>query len=134
MRKLITTLAIAGVLGSMAPLGAIAAPVPGYEAQYTAVVTACTLPSDSLPDCEASINNYAGDLVGIVDLAVANESFVALRAEVFAANEPDEPFQEAVDALFELLLPDSGAIIDDLGPDLTEGTTGSPAGLVVSPN
>lgn len=128
MRKLITTLATAGVLGLAAPLGAVAAPVPGFEAQYAALIAGCTLPDGTLPLCESAINNYAGDLVGIVDLAVANQSFTEARGEVFAANEPDEPFQEAIDALFELLLPDSGAIIgDDTGGPGPEGTTGSPA-------
>lgn len=110
MRKLVTTLATAGVLGLGAMSAASAAPVAGYEALYTAVYANCTLPNGTLPLCEAAINAYSGALVAAVDLSVANASFTELRLEVFEGNAADEAFQADVDALFELLLPDSGSI------------------------
>lgn len=129
MRKLITTIATAGVLGMAAISLSFAAPVPGFEAQYSAVFASCTIPAGPVPvpaaastaarsACEAAINAYSGALATSVELAVANESFTALRLEVFAANAPDKAFQTMIDALFELLLPDSGA----LGPVVASPT------------
>lgn len=110
MRKLFTTFAAIGVLGLGAASGAVGAPVPGYEALYSAVVANCTIPDGTVPLCEAAINAYSGALVDAVDLGEANASITALRQEVFAANAPNEAFQAEIDALFELLLPDSGAV------------------------
>lgn len=111
MRRLCTTLAAIGVLGLGAASGAAGAPVEGFEAQYTAVFADCTLPNGTVSLCEAAINTYSGALVSAaIDLADANASFTALRQEVFTANAPSEPFQLEIDALFELLLPDSGAL------------------------
>ena len=111
MRKQFTTLAAIGMLGLGAASGAVGAPVAGFEAQYAAVFANCTLPNGTVPLCEAAINAYSGALVSAaVDLAEANASITALRQEVFGANAPSEPFQIEIDALFELLLPDSGAI------------------------
>ncbi len=122
MRKLITTLAMTGVLGLGATSVTSAAPVPGYEGLYNAVAVACSLPSEDtaadLAACEAAINAYAAALVANVDISVANKSFQELRAEVFAANEPDEEFQADVDALFELLLPESGALAPAASPTI----------------
>lgn len=110
MRKLVTTIATAAVLSLSALPASNAAPVPGFEALYAALVTACSLPAGAVPDCEAAINAYSGAIVGAVDLTVANQSFTEVRAEVFATNAPNEEFQADIDALFELLLPDSGAV------------------------
>jgi hypothetical protein len=111
MRKLLTTLAAIGVLGLGAVSGAVAAPIAGFDAQYAAVSANCTLPNGTVPLCEAAINAYSGALVAAnISIDEANASFTALRAEVFAVNAPNEPFQIEIDALFELLLPNSGAI------------------------
>ena len=112
MRKLITTIATAGVLSMTALSATLAAPVAGYEALYTALITSCSLPNTEgkVAECEAAINAYSGALVVGVDLVVANQSFSEARLEVFALNASDEEFQAQIDALFELLLPDSGAI------------------------
>jgi hypothetical protein len=139
MRKLIG-LAVSVVMAAYAG-SAVAAPVPGFEGVYAANYAACVLPDGTLEACEAAINAHVAALVGGgVDIDDANAAFTALRAEVFAANEPDPDFQAAIDALFELLLPDSGAgpIGDDLGLDgpapaesLNPGNT---VENVVSPN
>jgi hypothetical protein len=110
MRKLITVLGMAGLVGLSAVSGSIAAPVSGFESFYDAVYSNCTLPDGAVPACETAINAYAEALVGAVDLDTANQSFSELRLEVFAANDPDPEFQAEIDRLFELLLPDSGAI------------------------
>jgi len=87
-----------------------AAPVPGFEALYGTLISSCSLPDGTIPACEAAINAYASALVGAVDLDAANLSFSAARLEVFELNAVDEEFQASIDALFELLLPESGAI------------------------
>lgn len=110
MRRLVASIVTAGVLSVASLSGANAAPVPGYEALYNAVFVNCTLPDGTLQTCEAAINEYAGALVAAVELPVANQSFTELRLEVFDANAADEEFQADIDALFELLLPDSGAL------------------------
>jgi hypothetical protein len=125
MRKLITTLATAGVLG-MSGLGvANAAPAGGYDDLYAAVITSCSLPAGTLEACEAAINGYSSALVVAVTLPVANQSFSEARKEVFALNAADEEFQAAIDALFELLLPDSGAILPIEGPGFAPTVTGT---------
>lgn len=111
MRKLITTLAMAGVLGMSAMSTANAAAVGGYDGLYATLITSCSLPNGTLEACEAAINGYSSALVVSVDIAVANQSFTEARKEVFALNAADEKFQADIDALFELLLPDSGAIL-----------------------
>ncbi len=116
MRKLITTLAMAGVLGLGTASATSAAPVLGFEGLYSAVAVACSVPTGTLAACEAAINAYAAALVANVDISVANKSFQELRGEVFTANAPDQPFQADVDALFELLLPESGAIAPAASP------------------
>lgn len=110
MRRLVASFVTAGVIGMAGLSGANAAPVPGYESLYNAVYVNCTLPNGTVQSCEAAINAYAQALVAAVELNVANQSFTELRQEVFAANAADEEFQAEIDALFELLLPDSGAI------------------------
>ena len=111
MRKLLTTLAAIGVLGLGASSAAVAAPIAGFDALYNAVFANCTLPNGTVPLCEAAINAYSGALVAAdISIDEANASFTALRGEVFAVNAPNEPFQIEIDALFELLLPNSGAI------------------------
>lgn len=110
MRKLITAVFLTSALGLSVLPAATAAPVSGFEGLYTAVFTNCTIPLGTLETCEAAINAYAAALSAAVELEVANQSFTELRAEVFAANVADEPFQSDVDALFELLLPNSGAL------------------------
>jgi hypothetical protein len=74
------------------------------------VYTDCTIPAGTVVLCEAAINAYAAAIVPVVDLPEANLSFSALRLEVFDGNAADVPFQTLIDDLFELLLPDSGAI------------------------
>lgn len=85
---------------------AAAAPVAGFEALYDAVLTACTPPAGTVEACETAINAYSAALVAAgVDPAVALQSFTELRAEVAAAGGGD-----AIEALFEELLPESGAV------------------------
>ena len=110
MRKLVMSLASAGVLVMAGASASNAAPVAGYESLYNATFTACSLPAGTVAACEAAINAYSAPLVSAVDIAVANESFTALRSEVFTANAANAEFQAQIDALFELLLPDSGAL------------------------
>ena len=111
MRKFLLTFVTAG-LTSFAPVTSLqAAPVPGYETFYDATFAACTLPDGTVEACAASINAYTDALIsGGVSLDEANSSFTVLRADVFAANAADEEFAALIDALFEELLPESGAI------------------------
>jgi hypothetical protein len=126
MRQLV--LAAVAFSGLFSASQVMAAPVDGYEGLYSANYAACTLPDGTVAACEAAIQSHVTALVsGGIDLDTANVSFQALRAEVFEANEPDEDFQLAIDNLFELLLPDSGAIgvIDtDTPASLVTGTGG----------
>lgn len=109
MRKLITTFATAGVLSIAALTISNAAPVAGFEALYDAAFAACTPAGGVAPDpaaCEAAINAYSQALIAAgVDPAVALQSFTELRSEVAAAGGGD-----AIEALFEELLPESGAV------------------------
>ena len=134
MRKLITTIATAGVFGISAVTAASAAPVGGYEALYATVIASCSLPNGTLEACEAAINGYSSALVVSVDISVANQSFSEARLEVFALNAPDPEFQARIDALFELLLPDSGAIVvTPDGPTFAPTVTGTDGGTPASP-
>lgn len=110
MRKLIMAVATASTLGLGATSGTVAAPVPGFEGLYSTLIASCSLPDGTEAACEAAITAYADALVAAVDIEVANQSFSEARQEVFALNGSDVTFQAAIDALFELLLPDSGAI------------------------
>ncbi len=130
MRKLIMAVATASTLGLGATSGTVAAPVPGFEGLYSTLIASCSLPDGTEAACEAAITAYADALVAAVDIEVANQSFSEARQEVFALNGGDVTFQAAIDALFELLLPDSGAIGGALpapegGPG-PEGTSGTP--------
>ena len=88
-----------------------AAPVPGFEDNYAANYAACVLPDGTVEACEDAINAHVAALLGgSVNEVDANNSFSALRREVFVANEPDPVFQAQIDALFEQLLPESGAV------------------------
>lgn len=105
MRKLIPTIATAGLLTVASWSVANAAPVPGFEAFYSAAFAACTPPAGTPEACEAAINAYSAALIAAgVDPAVALASFTELRAEVAAAGGG-----AVIDALFEELLPESGA-------------------------
>ncbi|MDB5622809.1 MAG: hypothetical protein JWR39_1372 [Devosia sp.] len=115
MRSVLPASLLALALIPLAP-AAYAAPVAGYESQYEAVRYNCSLPVGTVPNCETAINTYSGVLVtGGVSLDAANASFTAVRATVWTLNEPDPEFQADIDALFELLLPDSGALPGDPG-------------------
>ena len=106
MRKLIATVLLASALGTSVVSAPNAAPVPGFESLYTAVFAACTPPAGTAGACEAAINAYSAALVAAgVEPAVALASFTELRSEVVAAGGAAE-----IDALFEALLPESGAI------------------------
>ncbi|MHA6297970.1 hypothetical protein [Devosia sp. CAU 1758] len=109
MRKFIAALGVAGVMGLSAVSSPFAAPVPGFEALYQAVFAACTPSGGVAPSpaaCEAAINAYSAALIAAgVDPAVALQSFTELRAEVAAAGGGD-----VIEALFEELLPESGAV------------------------
>lgn len=135
MRKLITTFATAGVLSMTALSATLAAPVPGFEALYQAAFAACTPAGGvaaSAAACEAAINAYSGALVAAgVDPAVALGSFTELRSEVAAAGGGD-----AIEALFEELLPDSGAVTPPADTPPPAANTGSsdPAPVDASPN
>jgi hypothetical protein len=117
---------------SLAGVGhAVAAPIPGFEANYAANFAACTLPDGTLAACETAINAHSAALVnGGFDLVTANAAFTALRAEVFAANAADKDFRGLVDALFEQLLPNSGAI----GPVGANALSPAISGFSTSPN
>lgn len=129
MRKFVTTMGMAGALSLSALSMPLAAPVPGFEGLYNSVFTSCTLPDGTTAACESAINAYSGALVTAVDPATALQSFTELRAEVFAANAADTAFQAAIDALFELLLPESGAIA---APGAAGGAGGDAPGSLVS--
>lgn len=106
MRKFIAALGVAGVMGLSAVSSPFAAPVPGFEALYQAVFAACTGATPDPAACEAAINAYSGALVAAgVDPEIALQSFIELRAEVVAAGGGD-----VIEALFEELLPESGAV------------------------
>ena len=131
MRKLIMAVAAAGMLGLGATSGTVAAPVPGFEGLYSTLIASCSLPDGTEAACEAAITAYADALVAAVDIEVANQSFSEARQEVFALNASDTAFQSAIDALFELLLPDSGAIdgapaVDGGTPAANDGSGGGP--------
>lgn len=128
MRRLTTILGMVGLVSLGAVSGSTAAPVPGFDALYSANFTSCTLPDGTLAACEAAINAHVDALIaGGVDQATSNSSFTALRSEVFTANAADSAFQAAIDALFESLLPDSGAIG---APGVGGGApTGTPASI-----
>lgn len=105
MRKLIPTMAM-GLFAVASMSVANAAPVPGFEALYQAAFAACTPPAGTPEACEAAINAYSAALVAAgVDPVVALQSFTELRAEVAAAGGG-----AVIDALFEELLPESGAV------------------------
>lgn len=110
MRRLISVIATASVLGLGAVSGTVAAPVPGFEGLYTTLIASCSLPAGTVANCETAINAYSSALVASVDIDTANLSFTAARSEVFALNASNETFQRQIDDLFELLLPNSGAI------------------------
>jgi hypothetical protein len=111
MRKFLISFATVGVFGAAALSPVAAAPVPGFEALYSAVVAACSPPAGTPADCEVAINAYSSALVAAgVDPEVAMASFTELRTEVAAAGGP------AIDALFEELLPESGDIGDAASP------------------
>jgi hypothetical protein len=132
MQKLVTILSTAGVLSFAALANVSGAPIAGFESLYSTLITACSLPAGTVADCEVAINSYAGAIVDAVSLESANASFSEARAEVFSLNASDEPFQAEIDALFELLLPNSGAIGDapvSLAPTGTAGSTGGSESL-----
>ena len=141
MRKLITVLGMVGIAGLSAVSSSQAAPVAGYDGLYDAVISSCSLPAGTVDTCSAAITAYAGALINDgVAIEVANQSFSEARLEVFALNAADEEFQAVIDALFEELLPDSGAIgggaaagAGDTGPSIVEGGTGAPAPVDPSP-
>lgn len=112
MRKLITTLATAGVLSLASFTSANAAPVPGFEALYEAALAACSPAGGVAPSvdaCTAAINAYSAALAAApgVTPALALQSFTALRQEVAAAGGGD-----LIEQLFEELLPESGDVGD----------------------
>lgn len=121
MRKLIMTIATAGVLSISALSGANAAPVPGFEGLYNAVLASCA-PSGGAADadaCAAAINALSAAMIaGGVAPATALQSFTELRAEVRAAGGGD-----AIEALFEELLPESGALPTPAAPPAAPGPT-----------
>ena len=129
MRKLIMAVATASMLGLGATSGTVAAPVPGFEGLYSTLIASCSLPNGTEAACEAAITAYADALVAAgVDIEVANQSFSEARQEVLALNGGDATFQAAIDALFELLLPDSGAsgapVVDGGTPAANDGSGG----------
>jgi len=107
MRKLITVLGATGFVGLAAMSTAQAAPVPGYEALYEAVFLACTPDAGVVPIVTVcTINAYSSALIaGGVSEEAALQSFAALRGEVAVADGG-----LPIDAVFEELLPESGAI------------------------
>ena len=139
MRKHLPAVALVLGMSFSSASGIAAAPVsgnPDYVGLYVAVFAQCTVPAGSLSACVSAFYAYANRVVadGVV-FGTANESFSALRLEVFAANESDPAFQAQIDALFEELLPDSGAIGDGGGTPgpADTGTTLSPGGSTPTP-
>lgn len=138
MRRLLTTLCTVGALSFSSV--AYAAPVPGFEDQYNSVLAACTVPAGTVEACTAAINGYVAALVAAgVPLDQANASFRELRAEVRAANAANPAFLAAIEALFEQLLPDSGAVVvppvaapDAVAPN-DPGTGGGNGGGITPP-
>ncbi len=109
MRRLLTTLCAVGALSFSSV--AYAEPVPGFEEQYNSALASCTVPAGTVDACTAAINGYVAALVGAgVPLEQANISFRALRTEVRVRNAANPQFLAAIEALFEQLLPDSGAV------------------------
>lgn len=109
MRRLLTTLCTVGALSFSSV--AYAEPVPGFEQQYNTALTSCTVPAGTVEACTVAINGYVAALVAAsVPLEEANVSFRALRAEVRRRNAGNPEFLAAIEALFEQLLPDSGAV------------------------
>lgn len=104
--KLVSLVSIGAISAlSFAAQPALAAAVPGFEGLYDAVLSACTPPLGTPAACEAAINAYSAALVEAgIDPEVALQSFTELRAEVRAAGGGD-----VIEALFEELLPESGA-------------------------
>ena len=127
MRKLIMTIATAGVLSTSWMSVAFAAPVAGFESQYADVLAVCQLPAPARPpQLTTTINAYSGALVAAaVPLATATASFQELRDEYEALCG-----DEASDALFEQLLPDTATIVTSPPaaggtPAANPGSTGS---------
>lgn len=141
MRKLIMTIATAGVLSISALSSASAAPVPGFEVLYQAALAACAPPGGaggSAAACAAAINALSTAMIsGGVAPATALASFTELRAEVSAAGGGD-----AIEALFEELLPESGAVgapgapaaVDFGAPTSSTGGEGSTPATPASPS
>lgn len=108
MRNKLISLVTIGAFSALSfgVLPAAAAPVAGFEALYDAVLTSCTPPAGTPAACEAAINAYSSALVTAgIDPVVALQSFTELRTEVAAAGGGD-----SIEALFEQLLPESGAV------------------------
>ncbi len=119
MRKFIAMLGTAGALSLAAMSVSSAAPVPGFEAQYAAVLVACTPPAGTPAACEAAINALSAAMIAAgIPQDVALRSFTELRAEVVAAGGFED--------IFEQLLPDSGAV--NPPPPPSTGTPGSTVG------
>lgn len=111
MRKLFTIIAAAAALNLSGLAVTQAAPVAGFEAQYEAAFAACA-PGGSPEACEAAINALSAAMIAAgVAPAAALQSFTELRAEVVAAGG-----DAAIQALFEELLPESGAVGDSPSP------------------
>lgn len=127
MRKLITTIATAGVLSMTAFSAASAAPVPGFEAQYAAALAACTPATGTPAACEAAINALSAAMIAAgVPQDVALASFTELRSEVAAAGG-------FVD-IFEELLPESGAVTPPAATGTPAAVTGGDGGGIPDPS
>lgn len=101
MRKIFGTIAIAGMLSLSAVSASIAAPVAGFEAQYSAVVAACA-PTGDAASCRAALAAYSSALVAAgIAPDVALVSLRELRADVAAAGGDL--------AIFDELLPETAA-------------------------
>lgn len=109
MKKLITSMAIASVLG-LSATAANAAPVPGFDRLYTSVVNSCS-PASTRALCEAAINRYAAALIAArIPLNVANQSFLSLRVDVRLANGGNARVLTEIDSLFQDLLPETRSV------------------------
>lgn len=130
MRKLITTIATAGVLSMTAFSAANAAPVPGFEAQYAAALAACTPATGTPAACEAALNALSAAMIAAgVPQDVALASFTELRSEVAAAGGFEDIFEE--------LLPESGAVTppaDAPTPAAVSGGSGAGTPTPASPS
>ena len=108
MRKVITLVASASMLGLLALSPANAEAVPGYEEQYDLAFAACTPSGGIAPDpdaCALALEAYMAALIaGGIDPTVARTSVAELQVEVATAGG-----DAAINGIFVALLTETEA-------------------------